>query len=95
MYILHLTKADIRFQVKWVVSLVDAYAQFNLPQCVFVGMYGLTLSLYHPRGHRVTPNTMDFFNIIILRADKNHGDIDMFRELMILLQSLVLSTYNS
>ena len=35
--------------IKWAVSLVIAYGYLNLP-LVCVGMYGLTYSLYHPRG---------------------------------------------
>ena len=38
--------------VKWVASLVIADCCFNLPpRCV--GMYGLTSSLFHPRGYEI------------------------------------------
>ena len=48
---LQITRSDIRPHIKWAVSLVIAYIwalQYSLVVCA--GVYGLTYSLYHPRG---------------------------------------------
>ena len=45
---LQITRSDIRPHINWAVSLVIAHGHFNLSQAFFVGMYGLTYSLYHP-----------------------------------------------
>ena len=47
---LQIPRSDIRPDIKLDVSLVIEYGQFNLPRGFCVGMYGLTYSLYHPRG---------------------------------------------
>ena len=48
-----ITRSDIRPDTKWAISLLIAYGYFNHPQGFYVGIYGLTYSLYHPRGEFV------------------------------------------
>ena len=50
---LQITRSDIRPHIKWAVGLVIVYmVTLIFLRGVCVGMYGLTYSLYRPRGER-------------------------------------------
>ena len=72
-----ISRSDIRPHIKWAVSLVILHMVTSMSLQGCVGIYGLTYSLYHPRGyltHYFVPGRMILGNVrpygrMVLRGD--------------------------